>query len=75
MTKVTLHYDLERPLTDADLDSVADIHSCYGMARVVVAQSLDKLTVDFDASRLTKFEVEATLQRYGLPIRVVEPAF
>jgi hypothetical protein len=69
MTKVTLHYDLTRPLSDADLDSIARVHSTYGIARVQVAPSLDKLTVDFDASRLMKTDVDAELARHGVPIR------
>jgi hypothetical protein len=69
MTKVTLHYDLIRPLEDADLDNIARVHGTYGIARVQVAPSLDKLTVDYDASRLTKADVEAELARHGIPIR------
>ena len=69
MTKVTLHYDLTRPLTDNDLDQIALLPSTYGMARAQVSPSLDKLTVDYDASRLMKTDVEAVLTRHGLPIR------
>jgi len=71
MTKVTLHYDLLRPLTDEDLLHIADAHSRYGIARLQVAPSLEKITVDYDASRLTKPDVEAVLSRYGIPIRTV----
>jgi hypothetical protein len=69
MTKVTLHYDLARPLTDEDLENIANVHSTYGMSRVQVPPSLDKLIVDYDASRLMKKDVEAILMRCGLPIR------
>ena len=69
MTKVTVHYDLERPLTGDDLENIANAHGTYGMARVQVAPSLDKLIVDYDASRLMKKDVEAVLHRFGLPIR------
>ncbi|HEV2199955.1 MAG TPA: hypothetical protein VGR73_09040 [Bryobacteraceae bacterium] len=69
MTKVTLHYDLTRPLGDGDLASIANVHSTYGMARVQVASTLDKITVDYDASRLTKKDMEAVLARYSIPIR------
>lgn len=69
MTKVTLHYDLERPLGDDDLASVANVHSTYGMARVQVAPTLDKITVDYDASRLTRKDVEAVLARFSIPVR------
>ena len=69
MTKVTLHYDLERPLTDSDLEGVANVYKTYGMARLQIAPSLDKITVDYDASRLMKTDVEAELTRHGFPIR------
>ena len=68
MTKVTLHYDLQRPLGDEDLEKVAEVHGTYGIVRVQVASSLDKLTVDYDASRLMKKDVEAELRRHGLPL-------
>lgn len=69
MTKVTLHYDLTRPLTDEDFDNIASVYSTYGMARTQVSPSLDKITVDYDASRLMKTDVEAVLTRHGIPIR------
>ncbi len=69
MTKVTLHYDLTRQLGEQDLENVASVHSTYGMARVQVAPSLDKITVDYDASRLSKKDVEAVLAKYAIPVR------
>ena len=68
MTKVTLHYGLSRPLTDEDYQHVADLHSTYGILRVQVASSLDKITVDYDASRLMKPDVEAVLARHGVAV-------
>jgi hypothetical protein len=68
MTKVTLHYDLSRPLTEPELGSVADLPSIFGIARVQVAPALDKITVDYDASRMMKVDVESVLQRHGLPL-------
>lgn len=74
MTKVTLHYNLQRPLAGEDLDNIANVHSTYGIVRVQVAPSLDALTVDYDASRLMKKDVESVLHRFGLPIRVAAAA-
>jgi hypothetical protein len=68
MTKVTLHYNLRRPLGDEDLANIANVNSTYGIARVQVAPALDKITVDYDASRLMKKDVEAVLHRHGLPV-------
>ena len=69
MTKVTLHYDLARPLTEPELGSVADLTSTYGIARVQLAPALDKLIVDYDASRMMKTDVEAVLHQHGLPLK------
>jgi hypothetical protein len=68
MTKVTLHYDLERKLTEEDYANIAAVHGVYGMTRVQLAPTLDKITVDYDASRMMKDDVEAALARYSLPI-------
>ena len=69
MTKVTLHYDLLRPLGDEDLEQVDNVRGTYGIARVQVSPSRDRLTVDYDASRLMKPDVEAELRRHGLPLK------
>ena len=69
MTKIQLGYDLVRPLTDADASKVADVHSQYGIFQVHMAPAMDKLAVEYDASRLSEKDVEAVLQRFGLPIQ------
>ncbi len=69
MTKVQLEYDLERPLTDTDARGVSDVNSWYGIERVQLASSLDKLRVEYDASRLSEKDLEAVLVRFGLPIK------
>ena len=68
MTKVTLHYKLSRALNDDDCAQIAALHSVFGIARVLVNATLDKLTVDYDASRMQKTDVEATLARFGVPV-------
>lgn len=74
MTKVTLRYDLTRPLEDEDFENIAQVHATYGMARVQVAAALDKITVDYDASRLMKKDVEAVLAKHGIPILIAAAA-
>ncbi len=74
MTKVTLHYDFTRPLPDSDFDAIASAHSHYGLAHVRVSPSLDKLIVDYDASRMMRADVDAELARRGLPIHLPEKA-
>ena len=69
MTKVTVHYDLLRPLGDEDLEQVDHVRGTYGIARVQVSASRDRLTVDYDASRLMKQDVAAELRRHGMPLK------
>lgn len=69
MTKVQLHYDLLRPLTDADAEGIASVHGYYGIMRVWVAPALDRITVDYDASRLSVKDVGEALINHGVPIR------
>jgi len=69
MTKVQLEYDLLHPLTDRDAAAISDLHGWYGIQHVQLAPSLDKLYVEYDASRLSEKDIEAGLQRFGLPIQ------
>ena len=69
MTKIETHYDLVRPLTDADAGAIADVHSWYGMTRVRVMPDMKSIDVEYDASRLMEKDVEAVLVRFGIPIR------
>lgn len=69
MTKVQLVYDLLRPLDEALLERIAAVHGVYGMTRVQVGPGEDHLLVEWDASRLTEPQVEATLHRFGIPVR------
>lgn len=69
MTKVQLEYDLVRPLEDADASNIANVHSWYGIQHVHLAPTLDKLSVEYDASRLSEKDVEMVLHRFGLPIQ------
>ncbi len=67
MTKVELNFALARPLDAALLRKIARARAIYGIARIQPAPSLDALTVEYDASRLTEADVEAALRRAGIP--------
>ena len=68
MTKVQLRYDLLRPLDEALMEKIGWVRSVYGILNIALAPTLDKLVVDYDASRLSPLEVESILHRAGLPI-------
>jgi hypothetical protein len=68
MTKVQIHFRLQKPLDEAMLARIADAYALYGIQKVNVAPSLDSLTVEYDATRLRPAEVEAALWGAGLPV-------
>ena len=67
MTKVQIRFRLPQPLDDAQLARIADTHAVYGIQQVTVAPSLDRLTVEYDATRLPE-EVESTFASAGIPV-------
>jgi len=66
MTKVQLRFRLRQPLDEAALAGIAAIHARYGIQKIIVADSLDALTVEYDATRLRPAEVEAALSGAGI---------
>ena len=68
MTKVQLSFGLTRSLDEQLMGRIANAHSIYGLHLVRVAPSLDQLHVEYDASRLTREQVEAALRSAGIPI-------
>jgi hypothetical protein len=52
------------------LEQIARAHSIYGMLRVLLTPAMDKLTVEYDATRLSPREVESILLGAGLPIAI-----
>ena len=73
MTKIEIHYDLVRPLTDADGSRIANVHTWYGILRVRITEDRNSVDVEYDASRLTAKDVEEVLVRFGIPIRRQSP--
>jgi hypothetical protein len=68
MTKVQIHFRLQKPLEENQLTRIADTYSIYGIQKIQVAPSLDNLSVEYDATRLRPAEVQAALERAGLPV-------
>ena len=69
MTKVQAQFRLQHPLDDAQMERIAEAHTLYGIFRVQVAPSLDRLTVEYDATRLRPPEVESALANAGIPVQ------
>jgi allophanate hydrolase subunit 1 len=68
MTKVQIHFRLQKPLDETLLSRISDAYALYGIQKIKVAPALDSLTVEYDATRLRPAEVEAALAGAGLPV-------
>ena len=71
MTKGTTEFEWTRPIGDEEAEAVARAHSVYGFARIKLAPTLDRITVDYDATRLSPRDVENSLIHTGLPLKRV----
>ncbi len=67
MTKVQCTFKLSRELNDQELEKIAHIHAVYGILAARLKPS-DQLFVEYDASRLSRNEVEGTLEENGIPL-------
>lgn len=68
MTKVQTTFKLARALSDQELKQIARIHAVYGMLAVRLASPGNELFVEYDSSRLTRKEVQGTLDEHGIPL-------
>lgn len=68
MTKVQKHFRLQRPLDEALMAQIAAANSIYGIENIRILPSREELMVEYDASRLRAPDVEAALQRCGIPV-------
>jgi allophanate hydrolase subunit 1 len=71
MTKVQIHFHLQRPLDETLLKRISDAYAIYGIQRIEVAPSQEALTVEYDATRLRPAEVESALASVGIPVQPV----
>jgi allophanate hydrolase subunit 1 len=68
MTRVQIHFRLERALDDALMTRIARAYSIYGIQKIQVAPSHDSLTVEYDATRLRPAEVQGALASAGIAV-------
>jgi allophanate hydrolase subunit 1 len=68
MTKVQIHFKLEKPLDDLLLQRLSDTTSLYGIQKLKLAPAMDSLMVEYDATRLKPAEVESALTGAGIPV-------
>ena len=68
MTKVQLHFKLDKPLDEQAMQRLTEASSVYGILRLNLTPAMDGLTVEFDATRLKEPDVAAVLARAGIAV-------
>ncbi len=68
MTKIQTTLGLARPLDEAALKAISAATSIYGIHYVRLTPAMDRITVEYDASRLLPAQVPSALVRAGIPV-------
>jgi len=73
MTKVQRFFQTDRALDETLMEQLANINSIYGIERVKIEPS-GRVMVEYDATRLSRAQVEGILERSGIAVREVASA-
>ena len=68
MTLVEITYELQAPLTGEQLRALGEFSNTYGLRRFHVDEMLNRISFEYDASRLKESEVAHVLRRARIPI-------
>jgi hypothetical protein len=68
MTLVDVTYELQSPLTDAQLLRLGEFANTYGLRRFRVNEATNQLTFEYDASRLRETEVVHVLGKASIAV-------
>lgn len=69
MTRVEISYDLVKPLSEANLERMSDLTAVYGICGFQFSETMDKMVVEYDATRTNPDGVDHTLKMNGLPVK------
>ena len=74
MTLVEITYQLQSPLGPEQLRALGGFANTYGLRRFRVDEKTNRLSFEYDASRLKETEVANVLRQAKIPVlRQVEP--
>ena len=74
MTLLEITYELQSPLQPEQLRALGGFANTYGLRRFRLDEISNRLSFEYDASRLKETEVEHVLREAKIPIvRRVEP--
>jgi hypothetical protein len=74
MTLIEITYELQSPLEPEQLRALGSFANTYGLRRFRVDEKNNRLSFEYDASRLRETEVAHVLREARIPVlRRVEP--
>ena len=74
MTLMEITYELQSSLQPEQLRALGSFANTYGLRRFHVDENSNRLSFEYDASRLKETEVEHVLRQAGIPVlRRVDP--
>ena len=68
MTLVEITYELQSPLESAQLRALGAFANSYGLRRFRVDETKNRLSFEYDASRLLETEVTHLLRQANIPV-------
>ncbi len=68
MTLMEITYELQSPLRAEQLQALASFANTYGLRRFRVDERANRLSFEYDASRLKETEVEHVLRQAMIPV-------
>jgi hypothetical protein len=74
MTLMEITYELQSPLNPQQMRALGSFANTYGLRRFRVDEQTNRLSFEYDASRLKETEVEHVLRQAKIPVlKRVEP--
>jgi hypothetical protein len=75
MTLLEITYQLQEPLTNAQLGALGEFANTYGLRRFRVDEAKNHLSFEYDASRLKETQVLHVLRGARIPVTAKITAF
>jgi hypothetical protein len=69
MTLVEVSYDLQAPLRPEQLRALGEFANTYGLRRFRIDEHLNRISFEYDASRLKETEVAHVLRMAKIPVQ------
>ncbi len=70
MTLVVVTYDLQHPIRPEQFRALGQFANTYGIRRFRVDEQLQRISIEYDASRLKETQVAHVLRLASIPVQV-----